>query len=140
MSARHWSTAIWLHVEPAPLICEPAAAGAAGSTSATKNVDASTTASARRVALACRRAKRSTISVPFCRSAEAAADVVERARVGGTVEDRLGPAGFHDAAGLVLAGEEERARMRHTLRLLHVVRDDHDRHVRGDVGDRLLDA
>ena len=37
-------------------------------------------------------------------------------------------------------GEEERAGLRDALRLLHVVRDDHDRDLLPELGDRLLDA
>src|SRR5262245_28237284 len=57
-------------------------------------------------------------------STEAAAHVVERARVVGLGEDLVGRSFLDDAAGLVLAGEEERAVLQHALRLLHVVRDD----------------
>jgi hypothetical protein len=72
--------------------------------------------------------------------AEAAVDVVRGARVLRVFEDVLGGARLDDAAGLVGGGQEERAVVRDPLCLLHVVGDDDDRDLGGDLGDGLLDA
>jgi hypothetical protein len=71
--------------------------------------------------------------------AEAAVDVVRGARVLRVFEDVLGGARLDDAAGLVSGGQEERAVVRDPLCLLHVVGDDDDRDLGGDLGDGLLD-
>src|SRR5579862_9547934 len=65
--------------------------------------------------------------MPRARSAEAAVYVVRGTRVDRGLEHPLGRARFHDVAGGSLSGEEERAVLGHPLRLLHIVRDDHDR-------------
>src|SRR5215472_17594585 len=68
-------------------------------------------------------------------SAETAVHVVGSSRVDGIVEELSGRPGLHDVPGGVLGGEEERAEARYPLRLLHVVRDDHDRDLAGQLAD-----
>src|SRR5262245_18323059 len=74
------------------------------------------------------------------RSAEAAMDVVRRALVARVPEDLRGRALLDEASGLAQrVDEEEAAVVRHPHGLLHVVRDDDDRHLVGQLGDRALD-
>ena len=51
----------------------------------------------------------------------------------------VGRAALDDAARAALLGQEERRLLGHPGRLLHVVGDDHDRHLGPELGDRLLD-
>src|SRR5947199_9697928 len=97
-SARHWSSAICTHVDPAPVMVGPEARAApAGSTR---------TAAAR---AASRRRRIRT-------SAEPPVDVIGRAWVDRLLEDLPGVAGLDDMAGLTLTGQEERAVRRDALR------------------------
>src|SRR5262245_6298826 len=111
MSARHWSSAIWTHVEPAPVIVGPIAATAGREESPSSPATRATTPPPR------------TIRIGL---AEPPVHVVGGAGVVGVAEDLRGRARLDDAAGLALVHVEERAAVGDALRLLHVVGDDHD--------------
>src|SRR5688572_6813977 len=73
------------------------------------------------------------------RSAEAAMDVVRRALVARVAEDLGRRALLDEPTGLAeRVDEEEAAVVRDPHRLLHVVRDDDDRDLVGELGDRVL--
>src|ERR1039458_2868865 len=74
------------------------------------------------------------------RSAEASMDIVRGPFVVRAVEDLFGRAGLDDPSWLVLGRQEEGTGVAHALRLLHVVGDDDDGDVVGDLADRILDA
>src|SRR5205807_5171429 len=111
------------HVDPAPSTVTLAWAGAAAvaDDASEQNTTSSRSASRRRV-------------LP-----EPAIHVIRRPRVVRIAEDLLSRPDLHDLAGLALVHVEERALLRDALRLLHVVRDDHDRHLAADLLDGLLD-
>src|SRR5262245_30973042 len=99
-SARHWSSAIWTQVEPAPLTDGPsAAAGLAGA-----RTRHSTAATGRSAAWRIRRRMASSRHEPL---AEVPVDVVRGPRVLRPLEDVLGRTHLDDPARLVLGRQEE---------------------------------
>src|ERR1700722_20010098 len=76
----------------------------------------------------------------MCRSAEATIDIILSSRVGGVLEHLLGWPGLDNLSRLVLLCEEERAVVRHSVRLLHVVGHDDDRDLTCYVLDGLFDT
>ena len=116
-SARHWSSAICTHVEPAPLIVGPRRLRAAGATA-----DAAWRARDQH--------GRGAASADDRASAEPPVHVVGGARVVGCSKICVGrcPSRRRTRARSRRRGRTRRM-LRHALGLLHVVRDDHDRDV-----------
>src|SRR3954447_26945630 len=72
-------------------------------------------------------------------SPEAAVDVVLGTGIVGRLEEVDGEARLDDDTRSVLSRQEECAMSRDPLGLPHVVGHDHDRHLVGELGDRVLD-
>src|ERR1700680_3361205 len=119
MSARHWSSAIWTQVEPAPSTVGPAASVVwVPIPSSAAQVS---TAHAP-VAMAARpRPRNSRTRLP-----EPPVDVIGRPLVVGVLEDLLRRPHLDDLSRRALFDHEECAAVRHSLSLLHVVGADHD--------------
>src|SRR5580700_1182470 len=79
------------------------------------------------------------VTDPPAQSAKATVDVVRRPGVLRVFEELPGWPGFDDVTRRIMRSQEKSTVIRHAVRLLHVVRDDDDRDLVGQLADRLLD-